>query len=187
MYTFRINRPTSVPLSASLFIHLLISSISTVSTLLFCASVVYLRRGILLRPIYPMNNPVVNNSECRFWPHSSKFLNIGSQPPMLASHPLSLENKTPFLLLQITSTIDYLTNMPSCWHPDFCLICQQNTMLPLVFFTLKSPFECNHHFRDAMIISVLPEHIQTLDYNKWNILPSQIHEKENSIKFYLRL
>ena len=87
--------------------------------------------------------------------------------------------ETNFLLLQLTSTIEYLTDPPSCIYTTLCLVCQQNTMELQVVFPIKASLGSNHHVRGAMIPSFLPEHVQNLNYNQWNLLPSQIHAKGN--------
>ena len=170
MYTYLVDRPASVPLAAPLFLHRLISSISAVSNFLFSASVVAPRLGILLRLNYPMKTPVANN--------------YGVEHGIIVSNaclPLVVPGKkeTPFLILQLTLAVEYPTDTPSRRYTTLCLVFQRNTMPPQVVFPLKSSLECHHHMRYAMIMSFLPEHVQALNYNQWNLLPLQRHAKVN--------
>ena len=187
VYTCRINRPASVPITASLFLHGLISLIVAFYVFLFSAYVVDPRRGLLLRLKSPMKTPVVNNSWCIFCPRSSKFLNIGSYYPMISFRPLSLANNKILSFLYnshirlIIRLVHLLVGIPLF----FGMSTEHNTTAGC--FPLKSPLECHHHMRDVMIPSFLPEHVQTINYNQWNLLPLQIHAKLNCSKFYRRL
>ena len=42
-------------------------------------------------------------------------------------------------------------------------------------FSLEFPFECHHHVWDTIIYSVLPKHIQALDYDERDLFPLQRH------------
>ena len=172
VYTCLIDRPASVPIDESLFLHRLISSIDVVSILLLSASMVAPRLGLLLRLNSPMKTAVVNNSRCIFFPYSSKFMNMGSQYPMIALLPLYLANKKSLycfsnsnwrqsiqlihLLVGIT-LFDWSANGTQCHY--------------MLFPPLRYSLECHHHMRDAMIPSFLPEHVQALNYNQGNVLP----------------
>ena len=69
------------------------------------------------------------------------------------------KQKTTFLLLHISSTIEHPTDPPSYRYDLFCLVYQRNTIPPQVVLILKYSLGCNHHVRDAMIPSFLPEHV----------------------------
>ena len=140
---------------------------------------------LLLRLKYPMKTPVVNNSGCIFCPPSSTFfenliiVSNACLPPVVPG-----EQETPFLLLQLTSTVEYPTYPHSRRYTTICLVCQRNTMPRQVVSPLKYSLECHHHMRDAMIPGFLPEHVQAFNYNQRNLLPSHRHANGNCRECY---
>ena len=71
--------------------------------------------------------------------------------------------------------IEHLTNSPSCWYPNFGLIIQQNTIPPNIIFALESSFEHHHNMWYAIILSVLPKHIQALNHDERDLLTLYRH------------
>ena len=105
----------------------------------------------------------------------------------LTSSRCPWQTRKPFTasLTHIEVRVSDWSTFLKVYYSFFGLPTKHNTTV--CFPPLKSSLECHHNMRDVMILSLLTERVQALNYNQWNLLPSQIHAKINFSEYHRRL